>query len=101
MKDLIEKAKNILIEKVSQDELNNLLDAMRGFEGNLKEVTFINKNYNTSHRFRIISNDFDVSGGDPIIYMDRKKSSMQFHSDKIKLVKFNPTKTKVTVEFHK
>ena len=101
MKDLIEKAQNILVEKVSQDELNNLLDAMRGFEGNLKEVTFINKNYNTSHRFKIISNDFDVSGGDPIIYMDRKKSYIQLHSEQIKSIKFNPTKNKVTVEFHK
>ena len=98
MKNLIEQAKEILVEKISQDELNNLLDAMRGFEGNLKEVTFINNNKST-HRFKFVSKDFDVLNGNPILYFDKEKSRIILRSDKIKSYKFVSGGTKVTVEF--
>lgn len=101
MKNLIKEAKNILIEKASEDDINKLLDDMRGETGVLKEVEFINKNFGTSHRFRIISNDFDVSGGDPIIYMDKRKSSIQFHSEKIKTIRYGSGGKRVSVEFSK
>ena len=100
MKDLIKKAQDILVEKASEVDIDKLLGDMK--EGYfLKEVTFINKNFGTSHRFKIISNDFDVSGGDPIIYMDRKKSFIQFQSEQIKSIKYSSGGKKVEVIFSK
>ena len=100
MKNLIEKAKSVLVEKVSQDELNNLLDQMRGYEGDLQEVTFINKN-NATHKFKITSSKYDVSGGNPVLYTDNGKNRIEFQYSQIKSIKYTSGGKKAEVVFNK